>query len=288
MSTSPLTVSTVEGIRTLTMADPRRLNGWTAAMRQALHDAFGEASGDPAVGAVVLTGTDPWYSAGAHLAGIVKPAPPQQLRDYFAASNEALFQIFLGFDKPVVAAVNGPAMGAAVTSAALCDALLASEHATFSTPFARLGVPPEGCSSEMLPRLMGREAAGRMLGPEGWVPTAAEALGAGLVQEVVPHAELVGRAQALAAAWIAEGRPRTFRAGFTRAELQAINARESQALADAFLAPPFLMGQFRFLWSRRKVGPALTFLALRATRPAWSLLLRAPEPVAAPRTPSAG
>jgi enoyl-CoA hydratase/carnithine racemase len=120
---------------------------------------------------------------------------------------------------------------------------------------------------------MGPEAAARMLGVEGWVPSAEEALAAGLVDEVVPHEALLDRAQALAASWIVEGRPRTFRGGAHLADLRAVNARESQALADAFLAPPFLMGQARFLWSRRKLGPALTFLALRATRPAWSLLL---------------
>ena len=164
-------------------------------------------------------------------------------------------------------------ISATVTSATLCDAIIASEKATFSTPFAKLGVTPEGCSSEHFPRLVGEEAARRILSDEGWVPTGAEALEIGLVNEVTAHEDLMPRAQALAESWVAEGRKRGFRAGATREGLKAINARESQALADAFLAPPFLMGQFRFLWSRKKYAPALTFLGLRATRPAWSLLL---------------
>ena len=88
------------------------------------------------------------------------------------------------FEKPIVAAVNGPAIGAVVTSATLCDAIVASDKATFSTPFAKLGVPPEGCSSVQFERLMGPDNAARMLFEEGWRPTAAEALEAGLVQEI--------------------------------------------------------------------------------------------------------
>ena len=86
-------------------------------------------------------------------------------------------------------AANGPAVGGVVTSAALCDAVVASETATFSTPFAALGLAPEGCSSVHFERVMGgsRERAERMLGPEGWRPTAREAREAGLVTEVVPH-----------------------------------------------------------------------------------------------------
>ena len=76
-----------------------------------------------------------------------------------------------------------------MTSAALCDAVVASETATFSTPFAALGLVPEGCSSVHFERAMGgsRERAERMLGPEGWRPTAREAKEAGLVTEVVPR-----------------------------------------------------------------------------------------------------
>jgi enoyl-CoA hydratase/carnithine racemase len=219
---------------------------------------------------VVLTGTDPYYSAGVNLSSTIQLAAPRTLRDTIVRHNRAVFDGFIDFPKPLIVAVNGPAIGATVTSATLADAIVASERATFSTPFARLGVTPEGCSSVHLPRLIGADNAARMLGEEGWKPTAAEALEVGLVDEVVPHDELLPRAQALAEAWVAEGRTRQFRAGSTREELHEINARESEALGDAFLAAPFLMGQARFLWSRKKYGPALTFLGLRVTRPIWS------------------
>jgi len=265
-------VSTKDRVTTLTMNLPKRLNGWTLPMMDALAEAFARAAADDDTAVVVLTGADPYYSAGVNLSSTIQLGHPRVLRDTIVEHNQALFDRFLDFDKPLVAAVNGPAIGATVTSATLCDAIIASERATFSTPFARLGVPPEGCSTVHLPRLVGDAAAARML-DEGWQPTAAEALEIGLVDEVVPHDQLLARAQALGESWAAEGRERRLRAGSTREELKAVNARESEALGDAFLAAPFLMGQARFLWSRKKYRLALLFLGLRLTRPAWSLLL---------------
>lgn len=265
--------TTTDKVTTLRMNQPRRLNGWTLEMMDELFAALDRARNDEETAVVVLTGTDPYYSAGVNLSSTIQLTHPRELRDEIVRRNQALFDRFIEFDKPLVAAVNGPAIGATVTSATLFDAIVASDKATFSTPFARLGVTPEGCSTVHLPRLIGEANARRMLGPQGWVPTAAEALEVGMVDEVVPHDELLPRAQALGKAWAAAGRTRQFRAGSQRDELLAINAQESEALGDAFLAAPFLMGQARFLWSRKKYGPALTFLGLRLTRPAWSLLL---------------
>ena len=269
-----LVLSSTSGrVTTLTFNNPKRLNGWTLELMEALFAAMQQAADSDDTAAVVLTGQDPYYSAGVNLSSTIQITHPRSLRDMIIERNQALFDVFIDFPKPLLAAVNGPAIGATVTSATLCDAIVASERATFSTPFARLGVTPEGCSSVHLPRLIGDDNAARMLGPEGWQPTAAEAVEVGLVNEVVPHDQLLARAQALAAEWVANGRERQFRAGASRGELKDVNARESRALGNAFLASPFLMGQYRFLWSRKKYAPALTFLGLRLTRPVWSLLL---------------
>ena len=120
----------------------------------------------------------------------------------------------------------------------------------------------------MFPKLLG-DAAERILGEEGWKPTAAEAREVGLVQWVVPHDELMAEARRIAKIWIDEGRERTYPAGFTADELTELNARESKVLARAFLSPPFLMGQFRFLWGKGKHQPALMFLSLAKTHPLW-------------------
>ena len=260
-------------VATLTMNHPRRLNGWTTAMQAALAKALAESAANADVGAVVLTGTGEYYSAGADLSGTLRLQNPRVLHGLIEKGNYDLFDQFIQFPKPILAAVNGAAIGAPVTSATLCDAIIASDRASFRTPFARFGIPPEGCSSVHFERLIGAEAAERILGPEGWRPSAAEALEIGLIDAVVPHDQLLPAAQEKAEGWVAEKRPRTFRAGATKEALVAANARESREIADAFLSGPFLMSQYRFLREKKKTGPALTFLALRMTRPAWSLLL---------------
>lgn len=264
---------TEDGVTTLTMNNPRRLNGWTAEMLEALRDQISAVAADEATKVLILTGRGDYYSAGVNLSGTMKLEHPKRLHAFIVEHNEALFRLFIDFPKPILVAANGPAIGAPVTSATLCDGIVAAETATFSTPFARLGVTPEGCSSVVFERLLGARGAQRMLGPEGWTPTAREAKEAGLVQWVVPPDALLEEAMTIARTWIEEGRARTYPLGMTREQLQGINARESRELADAFLSPPFLMGQARFLWKKKKRSFALMFLGLRATHPAWSRLL---------------
>jgi len=122
-------------------------------------------------------------------------------------------------------------------------------------------------------RIMGEANAARMLGKEGWKPTAEEALEAGLIQWLAPHDKLQEEANRIAQEWIASGAQRGFRAGSTRDELKAVNARESADLADAFLSTPFIKAQFKFLKSKKKWGPAAMFLAMLISRPLWSRLL---------------
>ncbi len=266
-------VETKNRVRTLRMNHPRRLNGWTLAMQNALASALAEARSADDVGAVILTGTGDYYSAGADLSGTLRLSVPRKLHRQIEKGNYDLFDQFIQFPKPILAAVNGNAIGAPVTSATLCDEIVASDKATFRTPFARFGLPPEGCSSILFPRLLGEETAQRILGPEGWRPNAQEALEIGLVNAVVPPHELLPEAQRRAEAWVAENKPRSFRGGSTREDLMEANARESRGIADAFLSARFLMSQYRFLRDKKKTGPALTFLALRITRPAWSFFL---------------
>lgn len=264
---------TQNGVCTITMNMPRRLNGWTEAMLRALGDALAAARRASDVKVVILTGADPYYCAGVNLGGTLKVMHPRALRAIIIERNQALFDQFIDFPKPILVAVNGPAIGAAVTSATLCDAIIASDKATFSTPFAKLGVAREGCSSVQFARLMSEANAERMLGAEGWVPTGHEAVVAGLADWVVPHAELEPRAREIAEEWIEQGASRTFRGGSTRDELKRVNAEESVRLADSFLSAPFLRGQFNFLRKKKKAGPAAMFLTLWLTRPAWSRLL---------------
>ncbi|QED25782.1 enoyl-CoA hydratase/isomerase family protein [Microvenator marinus] len=264
---------TKDHVTTLTLNNPRKLNGWTMDMLDALGAALKRAANDADTKVLILTGADPYYCAGVNLSAVISPGHPAKLHAFIVEQNQGLFEMFLNFPKPIMVAVNGPAIGASVTSATLCDAIIASESATFSTPFAKLGVTPEGCSSVLLPKLVGEDAARRMLGPEGWQPTGSEAAEIGLVDQVVAHENLLEEASELAKQWICDGRKRSFKASMSLDELRKINARESQELADAFLGPKFLRGQYEFLKSKGKTGPALVFRSILLSRPLWKRLL---------------
>jgi peroxisomal 3,2-trans-enoyl-CoA isomerase len=269
----PILTQKREGVTTLTMNTPARLNGWTQQMMDALKACMSAAADDEETRVLVLTGADPYYCAGVNLAGTLSLGHPRKMHAMIVKNNEALFNLFLDFPKPMLIAVNGPAIGASVTSATLCDGIIASEKATFSTPFAALGVTPEGCSSVHFARLMGGENAERMLGREGWRPSAEEALEAGLIQWVVPHDRLADEAERIAREWVNTGAQRSFRGGSERDELKAVNARESVDLADAFLGATFIKAQYKFLSSKKKWGPAAMFLAMLVSRPVWSRFL---------------
>ena len=271
-------ISHNDGVATLTMNRARSLNGWNTEMRADLERAFAEVAADPEIRAAVLTGTGRYYCAGVNLGGALQLGHPRALHELIRVNNQALFDLFIDFPKPLVAAINGHAIGAAVTTATLCDAVVAAPMATFSTPFAALGVPAEGCSSLVFPRLMGAAAAERMLGAEGWQPTATEAAAAGLIDQVVPAEDLLPVAHQIAAelgaGFAAGDGQRRFRGPSVYAELKAANAAESVLVADAFLSAPFLKAQMAFLWRKRKRVPAALFGALWATRPAWGRMLR--------------
>jgi len=267
-----VTSSTTNNVTTLTMNDPKKLNGWTGPMMLTLRDRFLEHAVNPETKVVILTGADPYYCAGVNLAATIQPMHPRKLHNMIRTSNQAVFDSFLDFPKPIIVAANGPAIGACVTSASTCDTIIASERATFLVPFARLAIPPEGCSSVHFHRMLGPEAARRML-EEGWKPNAAEALEAGLVSEVVAHSELLPRAQQLGEEWAREGRQKQIPAGGSVQEYKAVNAKESQDLADAFLSYPFLDAQHQFLKSKGKTSQATVFMLIKSLRPLWSRLL---------------
>ncbi|WP_026375986.1 enoyl-CoA hydratase/isomerase family protein [Aestuariibacter salexigens] len=263
-----------EGVVTICMNRPKKLNGWTLDMIMAIKAAIEAAANNEAVKAIVLTGEGDYYSAGVNLSSTIKLMHPRKLRDMIRDMNQQLFEIFLLCPKPILVAFNGPGIGASVTTATLCNGIIAADTATFSLPFSALGVTPEGCSSVHLARLMGEQNARRMLGEEGWKPSAKEAYESGLVQWLVTRNNLRDEAHNIAKSWVEKNEPRQFMAGSQREELLEVNKRESIDLANAFLATKFLHGQAKFLWKKGKYGPALMFYTLLVLRPVWALTLR--------------
>jgi len=244
-------------------------------MRKALSENLEKAATDPSSKVTILTAAGVYYCAGVDLGGALQPMAPSKLKAAIAKTNQALFDQFILHPKPIIVAVNGPAIGASVTTATLCDAVVASEKATFATPFFRLGVPPEGGSSIHFEAIMGKETGNRMLGAEGWVPTGEEAEKAGLITKCVPHGEQEAEAVKMAETWIKEGRTGRRHMGIeadapggTQA-LLAANEKESRDLAEAFLSEKFMDTQAKFLESKGKGGPAMVFKILLALRPFW-------------------
>ncbi len=270
---SPLAVDTSDdGITTLRFNQPKRLNGWTLDLMEAMKAAINAASSDENTRALVITGTgSKYYSAGANLAGNLQLIHPSLIRPTIRNHNEALFRPYITCIKPIVVAVNGRAIGAPVTSASLCDAVLAVEHASFETPFARLGLYPEGCSSVHFERLMGSEMAERMLGEEGARITATEALQVGLVDEIIKEpGDLMSRAMERARQLADSGKPRRLVSQGLVDEYLAVNEKESDDIARGMTSPEFLQTQRRFLQERGKTQGALLMGLLQLTYPVWS------------------
>jgi enoyl-CoA hydratase/carnithine racemase len=190
-----------DGVATVTLHRPDRLNAFTRRMRDELIEAFGRADGDDGVRVVIVTGAGRAFCAGADLAGGATTfnhakradAVPDDYRD---GGGRVALRIFES-KKPVIAAVNGPAVGVGVTMTLPMDIRIASSAARFGLVFARRGIVPEACSTWFLPRLVGISQAAEWL-YTGRVFGADEALAGGLVSRVVPPEELLPAANALA------------------------------------------------------------------------------------------
>ena len=181
------------GVRLLTLHRPAARNAFDSALYRATAAALDEARADDAVKVAVLTGAGPAFSAGQDLDEMARIAAGEPIESGFPVLLEAL----QAFDKPLVAAVNGPAVGIGFTMLPHCDLVLAAESARFRTPFAEMGVPPEAASSYLFPATMGWQRAAEVLFTSPWL-SAEEAVACGVARRVVPDGELVAEALALA------------------------------------------------------------------------------------------
>jgi enoyl-CoA hydratase/carnithine racemase len=190
-----------EGVLTITLNRPERLNAWTPTMQAELIEAFDRADADDDVRAIVVTGAGRGYCAGADLqqGGSTFDWRERQAGEEIPRDGGGRFTLRV-FDctKPVIAAINGPAVGVGATMTLPMDVRLAAEDARMGFVFTRRGIVPEACSSWFLPRLVGISQAMEWVAT-GRVFDAQEALSGGLVRSVHPGAELLDAARALAA-----------------------------------------------------------------------------------------
>jgi len=225
MPNTTLATSITDRILTITLNRPDQLNAFTVTMANELVAAFNEASLNDDVGAIILTGSGRAFCAGMDLAatngtnvfGLDESLSPTledmhtrlEDPDIIAGVRDTGGRVTLAmYDcrKPIIAAINGAAVGIGATMTLAADFRLASEKARIGFVFGRLGIVPEACSSWFLPRLVGLQQALE------WCYTAdiiqpEEALRAGLVRSIHPPETLLADAQALAAKLIANRSP---------------------------------------------------------------------------------
>ena len=197
-----------DGIATVTLNRPEKLNAYTLEMGDEIVDAFARIRADDAVRVAILTGAGRGFCAGVDLDALrahqAEPAGGERRRLGEEDFVRVLPLELVEFPKPVIAAINGAAIGVGVTMTLPCDIRIASDTAKLGLTFAKLGLLP-GLGSTHLPRLVGIAKALELVLTARVIP-AAEAAEIGLVNRVVPAASLLDEARGLARAML-ECRP---------------------------------------------------------------------------------
>ena len=238
------------GVLTLTLNRPERKNALTPAMYERLAYKLSTADADADVRVVVVTGAGDAFTSGNDLADFAGTPP--------AGPDSPVFRFLralVALEKPLVAVVNGTAVGVGVTMLLHCDLAFAAEGARFQLPFVNLGLVPEAASSLLLPALAGHLRASELL-LLGERFDAAEAARIGLVNRVHPAAELVSKAgekiRALAdQPGEAVRLTKQLLKGGRRAEVDAVLAREGELFVQR-LASPAAAEAFSAFFEKRR------------------------------------
>ena len=195
-----ITAELSDQVFTITLSRPERLNAFTTNMGDELRAAFDEADADDEVRAVIVTGAGRAFCAGADLERGSETFTKREHEDPDSIPRDGGGRLTLRIfecTKPVIAAINGPAVGIGATMTLPMDVRLASESARIGFVFSRRGIVPEACSSWFLPRVVGISRAMEWVAT-GRVFDAQEALEGGLIRSVHPDGELLDAANALA------------------------------------------------------------------------------------------
>ena len=183
----------------ITLNRPETLNAWNEQFGHEMKQVVNVDAADPAVRAVLITGAGRGFSSGADLKASFDPEPGDQMPDIKGRLHGLYHPIIVGLrtlEKPVVAAVNGPAVGIGCSLALACDLILAAESAYFGLAFVNIGLMPDGGSTLFVPATVGKARAFEMALLGERVP-AQQALDWGLVNRVYADDELMDQANAL-------------------------------------------------------------------------------------------
>jgi enoyl-CoA hydratase len=187
-----------DGVAVVTLNRPERRNALNNELTRALRSTMAELDADDAVSVIVLTGADPGFCAGVDLKELGAGDREGRSRQFVPGSAAEPGRPWRRTTKPVIGAVNGPAITGGFEVALQCDFLVASERAVFADTHARVGILPGWGLTVLLPQAVGARRA-KELSLTGNFLSAADALAWGLVNHVVPHDDLLPFARRLAA-----------------------------------------------------------------------------------------
>ncbi|XP_004312409.1 enoyl-CoA delta isomerase 2 isoform X1 [Tursiops truncatus] len=253
-----LVVTSQDGITTITLNRPDKKNALTTQMYHDIILALEAASKDDSA-ITVLTGNGDYYCSGNDLTNFtdIPPGGVEEKARSGAVLLRDFVDCFIDFPKPLVAVVNGPAVGISVTILGLFDIVYATDRATFHTPFSHLGQSPEGCSSYTFPKIMGPSKATEML-VFGKKLTAREACTQGLVTEVFPDSTFQKEVWVRLKAY-SKLPPNAMRISkqvirnTEKEKLHAINAEESNVLRERWLSDECMNAVVSFLSKKAKL-----------------------------------
>uniref|UniRef100_A0A1B6LJD1 Enoyl-CoA delta isomerase 2, mitochondrial n=1 Tax=Graphocephala atropunctata TaxID=36148 RepID=A0A1B6LJD1_9HEMI len=189
-----LEVKVNDGVQTIKFNRPEKKNAFNREMYEGMISTLSQSAGDDRVVLTVLTGSGDYYSSGNDFS-LPQVADTQAFFKESTAMVSKFVAAFIDYPKLLVAIVNGPALGIAATTLALCDVVYASDKAWFRTPFTQLGLVPEGCSTVTFPRIMGSKASRLLYLNEKMM--ADEAMACGFVTQLFPDAQLAAQTSAL-------------------------------------------------------------------------------------------
>ncbi len=184
-----------KNIATITLNRPKAYNALNLKMFEELKRVFAQIEADEDVRVIIITGSGKFFAAGADISEISKIESPSDAHHFLKQAD--IFQIIEDFDRPVIAAISGLALGGGCELCLACDLRIAAENAVFGQPEIKIGVIPGGGGTQRLPRLIGMTKAKELLFT-GETIDAAEAHRLGFVNKVVPLPDLIVEARALA------------------------------------------------------------------------------------------
>lgn len=247
------------GLRILKLNRPKKFNAFNKDMYAAVQTELHKAAEDDQTVITALTGTGDYFSSGNDLNMFQKiPKTEEELREFALESRDMLckfVEAFIDHPKPLVGVLNGPVIGIGGSITGLMDMVYASDRASMSLPFVRLGQGPEGCSSYIFPRIMGPAKANEII-YFGRQVSAEEAERLGLYTRVIPHKELdsiwteLTEQAKLPKASLLHCKHLT--RGVNKEVLHAVNKQECDMLVDRWASPETFKAVSKMFLKKKK------------------------------------